>query len=62
MKVLIYLLIIFVSAGIAAAAVCFLRTLLKPTRKSDYRPGTTEGEEEKERAEQYALKLSAMVR
>ena len=61
MKVLIYLLIIILSAGIAAAAICFLRTLLTPTRKSDYRPGSAEGGEEKKRAEQYARKLSAMV-
>ncbi len=61
MKVLIFLLIIFVTACISAAVICFLRTLLMPTRKSDYRPEFTERGMEKERAEQYARKLSAMV-
>ena len=62
MKVLFFLLIIVLAAGIAAGAVCFLRILLKPARKSDYRPKSMEGGEEKDRAERYARKLSAMVR
>ena len=61
MKVLIFLLIIFVTACISAAVICFLRTLLMPTRKSDYRPEFTERGMEKERAEQYARKLSAIL-
>lgn len=38
MRVFFTILILIIAAGIAAGIVCFLRTLMKPVKKSDYKP------------------------
>ncbi len=61
MKILLELLLIIVLCGIAAGLVCLARTLIRPARRSDYRPDCRPGSPEEKRALEYARKLSGMV-